>query len=128
MYDIYDNDFDRAFDEAVEEIEKQETKGKTIRPIDTGDLISRDTLNELLDWWEHQFAELGNYLETMRDDVRNLPTIEVEPIVRCKDCKKHSDENELHEVFCQVYEAVKPEDGYCDWGERKDEAEDGRCD
>ena len=28
MYDIYDNDFDRAFDEAVDEIEKQEKARK----------------------------------------------------------------------------------------------------
>lgn len=49
----------------------------------------------------------------------------VKELVRCKDCKKHTDGNkEFHEVFCEVYEVVKSENGYCDEAVRKDEVEE----
>lgn len=52
-------------------------------------------------------------------------TVTMTPLVRCKDCKKHSSENEFHEVFCEAYEAVKSENGYCDEGKRMDEVDNG---
>ena len=49
-------------------------------------------------------------------------TITMTELVRCKRCKKHTDGNkESHEVFCEVYEVVKSENGYCDEAVRKDD-------
>ena len=59
--------------------------------------------------------------------VKTTPLVSVptaEPVVRCKDCNKHSNENELHEVWCEAYEAVKSENGYCDLGERMESSND----
>ena len=49
------------------------------------------------------------------------PVVDMVEVVRCKECRMHTYWNkELHEVFCEAYEGVKSENGYCDWGERKE--------
>lgn len=54
MYDIYDNDFDKAFDEAVEAIEKKEHR-----------LIWADALKKHYAWWKD-----GGYEMTL-DEAKN---------------------------------------------------------
>ena len=46
MYDVYDNDFDKAFDEAVDAIEKKEHR-----------LIWADKLKQHYAWWGNDGAE-----------------------------------------------------------------------
>lgn len=62
MYDIYDNDFDKAFDEAVDAIEKKEH-----RLIWADDLIACKFKNPIS---YNAFANL----------VKRQPTVEAEPI------------------------------------------------
>lgn len=66
MYDIYDNDFDKAFDEAVEAIEKKEHR-----------LIWADALKRHYAWW----TDAGN--ADMRDAFDTIvdlqPTVDAEP-------------------------------------------------
>lgn len=54
MYDIYDNDFDKAFDEAVDAIEKKEHR-----------LIWADALKKHYAWWKD-----GGYEMTL-DEAKN---------------------------------------------------------
>lgn len=53
--------------------------------------------------------------------IRNAPTIEAEPIVRCKDCKWHEAE-QPGMVYCPAVVGGWVEDAwFCKGGERKDE-------
>lgn len=52
------------------------------------------------------------------DTIDSMPTIEAEPVVRCKDCKYRQDDD-----FCggRGWPAqLVPDDGYCDRGARMD--------
>ena len=74
-------------------------------------------------YWYHGNGKLGGeFCPNKPNDKERYG--EYVKVVRCKDCNKHSNENELHEVWCEAYEAVKSENGYCDLGERKDEVEE----
>lgn len=47
----------------------------------------------------------------------SAPTIETEPIVRCKNCKHHKDE-EVGMVYCpNIVGGWVEEEGYCSWCE-----------
>ena len=67
------------------------------------------------------------YLGALHDvafDLKNMPTVDAVPVVRCKDCKyrKHLPDVEGL-MFCQYVigaEFVRNEDDYCSRGERKD--------
>ena len=55
-------------------------------------------------------------------DVEEMPTVDVAPVVRCKDCIRRYDTDECPMCFLsegQYYEFTR-DDGFCDRGERKD--------
>ena len=59
--------------------------------------------------------------------IEALPTADVAPVVRCKDCKWFADNNDGVWYGCQMLQVVRntPEDApkpddYCSYGERKD--------
>lgn len=52
--------------------------------------------------------------------IDEMPTIDAEPIVRCKDCK-HFDGS--YPMCCRFEEEFKPDD-YCSFGEKIDEDAD----
>lgn len=90
-------------------------------------LIDADELLEIIrrDWSLFQGATyIGD--QARRDELTNViaeiinaPTIEAEPVVRCKECK-HSQYDELfHMRWCNG-EEVKDDD-FCSYGERKDD-------
>lgn len=53
--------------------------------------------------------------------IKNAPTIDAEPVVRCKDCKHHY----IHEgrimcnIFCNLFAVA--ENHYCSYGAKMDE-------
>ena len=61
--------------------------------------------------------------------IRKIPTIEAEPIVRCKDCKWYYEKGALCNYWAdvcehaEVYPQISPID-FCSRGERKDEVEE----
>lgn len=65
------------------------------------------------------FDKVGCYLnpkclERQKEDIEKLPTADVVPVVRCKDCIHYKDE------WCEILKAESPvEDGFCCYGERK---------
>lgn len=72
MHDIYDNDFDKAFDEAVEAIEKKEHR-----------LIYADKLKAHYAWWKGGTREMT--MDEAKSDFDTIvdlqPTVELKPIV-----------------------------------------------
>ena len=73
-------------------------------------------------------------LEISGDDIMNAPTIDAVEVVRCGECQYYDEDNNECDLLLMVGEERKTNeiimfpDDYCSWGERKDEAEDGRCD
>lgn len=49
------------------------------------DLINRQNLLEIIDWYEQQYSEIESYLDSIRKDIKSLPS--EQKIIRCKDCK-----------------------------------------
>lgn len=64
-------------------------------------------------------------LVTLINKVRDMPTVDVVTIIRCKDCK-HWDGYYCHnkrwgDGYGNYTPPIKTEDGFCDWAERKEE-------
>jgi hypothetical protein len=83
-------------------------------------------LDDIIETLEHEWGYEG-----MREDLYSLPTADVVPVVRCKDCKhcRKPKGKERYRYFegvllCESYEmsddvcAVNPDD-YCSYGERR---------
>jgi len=80
-------------------------------------LIDADALMDVIRQHEYplstQFGSIDNGMFTLgiQQAVDEAPTVDAVEVVRCKDCiYRHSSE------FCEC----RPEDGYCNDGERKD--------
>ena len=61
-------------------------------------------------------------------DIEEMPTIDAVPVVRCKDCIRRYDTDECQMCFLiegKYYEYTN-ENGFCDRGERKEGADNGR--
>lgn len=62
-----------------------------------------------------------------KEEIRDAPTIDAVPIVRCKDCKWFVDNNGGEWYGCKMFQVVRitPEDApkpddFCSYGERRD--------
>ena len=44
------------------------------------------------DWYEHEFSECEYAIRHVADDIKKLPSADVEPVVRCKDCEFYTKE------------------------------------
>lgn len=38
------------------------------------DLIKRQDAMELMDWYDHKYGEIESYLDTIREDIKSLPS------------------------------------------------------
>jgi hypothetical protein len=98
--------------------------------------IERGALIESLtvDFWEHysgcHSSSEVSVFETMRDSVAEAPTADVVEVVRCKDCVcgRHPNKSDRFEalypaeyLYCSVHESGVKKDGYCSYGERKEQ-------
>lgn len=55
----------------------------------------------------------------MYEMVKNAPTIDAVPVVRCKDCKWKA--NTIGDSWCDFHEfTILSDDDFCSYGERKD--------
>ena len=73
---------------------------------------------------EHANTHFINGIETVLEYAEQLPTVDAEGAVRCKDCKYSYDD--LVGLCCTYgvcFDSTVPENFYCSYGERKDGAE-----
>ena len=76
------------------------------------------------------------YADGWNDAIKNLeyiPTADVVPVVRCRECKqcerfKEERENGNFYYYCNVWDCALDEDefdgdGFCKWGERRDDVD-----
>lgn len=65
--------------------------------------------------------EIHFSLADMRCNVDIISTVDAVEVVRCKDCKWHEYE-EVGLVWCPIMVgSLDGEDGYCSWGERRED-------
>lgn len=64
--------------------------------------------------------------EDLIDFIKTSPTIDAVEVVRCKDCqhfKKAYGWNGCEYTECDHFDCDIAEDGFCSWGERREDAE-----
>ncbi len=61
---------------------------------------------------------------TKEEKINSIPTADVAPVVRCKDCK-YAYINPLGAILCSVSMQMKEHDGFCDAGDRSEEIDNG---
>ena len=85
-------------------------------------LIDANRLKQNVLDWEDCYNGFSDTYDKARiiDEIDAQPTIDAEPIVRCKDCK-HFDGS--YPMCCRFEEEFKPDD-YCSFGEKIDEDAD----
>ena len=68
-------------------------------------------------------GELGTFCEVLMR-IKDFPAADVDPVVRCRDCKHWSDDAVGDECQCMYWKGLfdycKPDD-FCSYGERKGE-------
>jgi hypothetical protein len=89
--------------------------------------INRESAISLIKQYGHDAIDGGRYsLDTVDDcielanRIKALPTADVEPVVRCKDCKYRDGTPGQPNILC----AQMHEDDFCSYGERKEEPHD----
>lgn len=88
-------------------------------------LIDADELRQVLAVWTG-YALSATEVAAV---IEHAPTIDADPVVRCKDCRFYLQSNEKCELVdtrLRFYETDKTwtEDCFCVWGERKDNVPD----
>lgn len=99
---------------------KREGGGLTMRLVDADKLLQADeNSDKILVLGSGKALEIAYAL--IKKKVENAPTVDAVPVVRCKDCKYHENE-EIGMVYCpnQIGGWVK-ENWFCADGERKDD-------
>ena len=96
-------------DDVIKAFEEEKQKAKDIRDDFAkfpNSVFEQSIYNEAVKAWR-----------TAINIVKELPTIDAVPVVRCKDCKHHIN----HDKRCKVWNHGVPEYGYCYEGMRKDD-------
>lgn len=92
-------------------------------------LISADALKEWIENWfvmnsyYHPYSKSNNIpIPELYDILERMPTVDAEPVVRCKDCRFfHKYGFKLEYTECTHFDCDVIEDGYCWWGERRED-------
>jgi len=87
-----------------------------IDAINTWDKFGVDERGRLVRW--HEGLELYVHLRDVLTAIVNLPSAQPE-IIRCKDCKHWYSDADTG-MACEFTNLSQPEDGFCNWAERKD--------
>lgn len=89
-------------------------------------VVKNEPLDNPKKWhiWNGVLAERTAF----KYDLLDAPTVDAEPVVRCKDCRFYLQSNEecdLVKTRLRFYEKDKrwTDDCFCSWGERKEDAE-----
>lgn len=97
------------------------------------DLIDRQALQDTLDGIvRYYIADKSfqcNFAAGVVCDIRDtviaeMPTVDAVEVVRCKDCEKRRKSADLTDsVLCMWHGFSMPKDGFCSYGERREENE-----
>ncbi len=60
------------------------------------------------------------YLRDIKELIRRIPAADVVEAVRCKDCKLWDYSYALGGMVCMRTRCRQPEDGFCNWAEKKE--------
>ena len=77
------------------------------------DLIKRQDAMELMDWYDHNYGEIESYLDTIREDIKSLPSA----IIRCKDCLYYYEPEDELDAWCGAWCGITTEDWFCSLAE-----------
>lgn len=70
-------------------------------------------------------AEAYDAVHAVIEKINNAPTVDAVPVVRCKDCQFfHKYGFKLEYTECTHFDCDVTEDGYCWWGERREDEAD----
>lgn len=107
------------------------TGGQTMRLIDAEDIkdywvesegskeeFIKENMPDDADYTEYS-EFFDKVLQVFKNVVDTSPTINAEPVVRCKDCKYRN--NEYCEQFCEVLGKFTNDKFYCSYGAKMDE-------
>ena len=95
--------------------------GLTVRLIDGDELIVKLYQHQPMDWTgsDAEVQELNDW-KLFRNMVDNSPTVDVVPVVRCKDCKWLY--SGMDDYCCRSHRGLVRicENSFCSYGERKE--------
>lgn len=81
-------------------------------------LIDADTLNYVRVRIYHDDGTIGGYNAVVpSSEIKNAPTVDAVPVIRCKDCKWFSIIGYCDLLRFRIVDSYK----YCAWAERKEE-------
>ena len=93
------------------------------------DTLGIDSLDcEKCSWGNFDYCKRGSDFADACSAIEDAPTVDAEPVVRCKDCKECEERhtaNYLPFLYCKLNEHSVSHDAFCCWAERK---EDGQTD
>lgn len=88
-------------------------------------LIDKDMLIEILGVMQGLCDTKAALIQNSKiwQQVKDLPTVDAVPVVRCCDCKYYLEDSygEDEWVMCRRTNLYTDEDKYCAWAERKEE-------
>ena len=85
-------------------------------------LIDADALlYELANQSFPQSGEYGRARYRMLADLRNAPTVDAVPVIRCKDCVYCRDTTDGTRKYCTSTGSLVNDGDFCSWAERKEE-------
>ena len=98
-------------------------------------LIDADIFTSELDFAEadvceefpDSYCEFGFSREKIRELLRDIPTVDAVPVVRCRECKYRFKNNGHNKDGCPIIDANiwMDDDDFCSHGERKEGADNG---
>ena len=96
-------------------------------------LIDADIFTSELDFAEadvceefpDSYCEFGFSREKIRELLRDIPTVDAVPVVRCRECKYRFKNNGHNKDGCPIIDANiwMDDDDFCNHGERKEDAD-----
>lgn len=63
------------------------------------------------------------YAISLINEIREAPTVDAEPVVRCRDCGMSRETEDEEFVFCMQFRDTVHGQAFCSYGERKDGGE-----
>lgn len=101
-------------------------KGKKMRLIDKRELMK--LLDDMFSRYDGTPSVMEGFkygLDAVISEVSVMPTIEAEPVIKCKDCIYNKGEvNKKGFIICSANGMDITDYDYCSWGEKMDKGEE----